>query len=93
MPDDAFWKERLRDAGRGRTIEVGVKEPLPLRGFPPGRARIRQRCGKAVFVFIRPLEGGVRCFAVESRDGAWWPAFETGANRQQQEARNAHPHP
>jgi hypothetical protein len=64
----------------GRNIEVGVKVPLPLRGFPPGRARIRQRSGKAVLVFIRPPDGGVRQFFVESCAGAWWPAIETGAN-------------
>jgi hypothetical protein len=65
----------------GRLIEFGVKDPLPLRGFPPGRARIRQRNAAATVVFIRPPEGGIRRFVVEPRDGAWWPAFETGANR------------
>ena len=65
----------------GRLIEFGVKDPLPLRGFPPGRARIRQRNNSFTVVFIRPPEGGIRRFAVELRDDAWWPAFETGANR------------
>jgi hypothetical protein len=64
----------------GRKIEFGVKDPLPLRGFPPGRARIRQRNDAFAVVFIRPPEGGIRQFAVEQRDGAWYPAFETGAN-------------
>ena len=65
----------------GRKIEFGVKDPLPLHGFPPGRARIRQRSDAFTVVFIRPPEGGIRQFAVEPRNGAWWPAFETGANR------------
>ena len=65
----------------GRPIEFGVKDPLPLRGFPPGRARIRQRNNAFTVVFIRPPEGGIRRFFVEPRDGAWWPAFETGSNR------------
>ena len=65
----------------GRKIEFGVKDLLPLRGFPPGRTRIRQRNGAAVVVFIRPLDGGIRRFCVVAREGGWWPAFETGANR------------
>jgi hypothetical protein len=65
----------------GRKIEFGVKDPLPLRGFPPGRARIRQRNDAFTVVFIRPEDGGVRRFYVEERDGAWWPAIESGANR------------
>jgi len=65
----------------GRNIEIGVKNPLPLRGFPAGRARICQRNNAIVRVFIRPPAGGIRCFFVEERDGAWWPVFETGANR------------
>jgi len=63
----------------GQQIVVGVQEPLPLKGFPVGKARIRQR-GGAVRVFIRPANGGVRQFCVDERAGAWWPAFETGSN-------------
>jgi hypothetical protein len=64
-----------------RKIVFGITDPLPLRGFPPGRARIRRRADAFALVFIRPPEGGIRRFAVEDRDGAWRPAFETGANR------------
>lgn len=65
----------------GRKIEFGVQDPLPLHGFPPGRARIRQRYDAFTVVYIRPPDGGVRRFSVEERDGVWCPAFETGANR------------
>ena len=64
----------------GKQIEFGVKDPLPLRGFPEGKARIRQRNDAIIVVFIRPPNGGIRRFSVESKDGAWWPAFEMGAN-------------
>jgi hypothetical protein len=65
----------------GRKIVFGVKDPLPLRGFPPGRARIRQRNDDCTVVFIRTADVGVRRFFVEERDGAWYPAIESGANR------------
>lgn len=65
----------------GRKLEYGVKDPLPLRGFPPGRVRIRQRNTAFTVIFIRPPEGGIRRFVVEERDGAWWPAIETGRNK------------
>ena len=64
------------------TYPFGVLDPLPLRGFPPGRARIRQRNDSFVVVFIRPPEGGIRWFSVAEHDGAWWPLYETGANRE-----------
>jgi hypothetical protein len=65
----------------GIKLMFGVEPPLPLRGFPEGRARIRQRANAHTIVYIRPPEGGIRQFYVRSRDGAWWPAFERGANR------------
>ena len=65
----------------GTPLVYGVREPLPLRGFPEGRARIRMRPGKFVRVYVRPLAGGVREFVVQERDGAWWADGETGANR------------
>jgi hypothetical protein len=64
----------------GRQIEWGVKAPLPLCGFPAGRARIRMRSNRFVTVCIRPPAGGIRRFTVEARHGGWWPAFETGAS-------------
>ena len=59
----------------------GVRDPLPLKGFPAGRARIRMRNRSCPQVFIRPPEGGVWAFYVYERDGCWWPRCEVGANR------------
>ena len=67
--------------GAQKLIVFGIKDLLPLRGFPSGRARIQQRNGEFTIVFIRPTDGGIRRFVVEEREGAWWPAYETGANR------------
>jgi len=64
----------------GQKIIFGVVGPLPLRGFPEGRARIRLRNADFVTVSIRPPQGGIRRFYVEERGGAWLPAFEMGAN-------------
>ena len=60
-------------------LAFGVQEPLPLRGFPPGRSRIRMRTNDLVRVYIRPPGGGIREFIVTPRDGAWWPAKLTRA--------------
>lgn len=59
----------------GRPIVVGIRDPLPLRGFPAGHTRIKLSRGSGR-VFVRPPGGGLREFAIEERNGAWWPAFE-----------------
>ena len=64
----------------GKKIVFGVVDPLTLRGFPEGRARIRLRNDSFVTVNIRPRRGGIRRFNIEEREGSWWPAFEIGAN-------------
>ena len=58
-------------ASKNKSFIFGVHDPLPLRGFPPGNARIRQRSTQYVEVFIRPPDGGVRRFFVKEVDGAW----------------------
>jgi hypothetical protein len=58
----------------------GVVEVKPLKGFPPGKVRIRMRHNDFVVVFIRPPNGGVRRFVIEERAGHWVPAHEIGAN-------------
>jgi len=65
----------------GINVLFGVRQILPLRGFPAGKTRIRMRNTEFVQVFVRPPEGGCRRFYAHERDGAWWPAIESGANR------------
>jgi hypothetical protein len=65
---------------KGCVLEFGVKEPLPLFGFPEGRARIRQRNNNYTIVFIRPPNGGIRKFVIGTKNGAWWPVFEMASN-------------
>jgi len=61
-------------------VVYGDHDPLPLVGFPEGRARIRMRNDDYVMVYIRPPVGGIRKFVVEEKDGTWRPAFEIGRN-------------
>lgn len=63
-----------------RTRKVfGISEPKPLKGFPPGKVRIKMR--KSDFTLIRvKTPDGIREFLVKEEDGFWMPAFETGRN-------------
>jgi len=65
----------------GTDLVWGVRDILPLRGFPAGKVRIRMRPLRPVAVYIRPPEGGVREFVVTPQDDAWVMAWEVGANR------------
>ena len=64
----------------GIKVVVGITERLELRGFPAGKKRIRMRAGRAVVIFVRPPEGGVREFYIKELDGVWVPAIEAGSN-------------
>ena len=64
----------------GQNMVFGVTASLPLRGFPEGRARIRKHKAEFTSVSICQPQGCVRRFYVGEHDGAWWPAFEIGAN-------------
>ncbi len=57
-------------------------EPLPLRGFPEGRARYRYREDEAPQVFIRTTTG-IRWFVVALSEDqkAFVPALEIGRNQ------------
>jgi hypothetical protein len=48
----------------------GVQEPLPLAGFPAGRARISMRRDSYATVFIK-TENGIRAFTPCIHDGCW----------------------
>jgi len=65
-----------------KIIVCGSPSPLPLRGFPEGKTRIRIRPNSATMVYVRPPEGGIRSFFVEEYDGFWNASFEDGRNVQ-----------
>ena len=63
----------------GAALAWGICEPLPLRGFPPGKARLRMRPND--FVRVRVLTAsGVRSFVVAEENGCWIPYSEEGRN-------------
>ena len=70
----------------------GVRPELPVRGFPPGRIRIRQRNTGFPSAFVKTANG-IRHFIIAELDGHWVPYAEQGANhtpnpsRQDQAAR------
>lgn len=63
----------------GEGFVFGVNDPLPPRGFPPGRIRWRIRSKECTFARVKTKDG-IREFSVKERDGYWEPAFETGRN-------------
>ena len=63
-------------------IVWGVQPPLPLKGFPSGRVRIRQRNTDFVQAFVK-TETGVRHFYVAKKDNFWIPKFEQASNNRE----------
>ncbi len=63
----------------------GLNTPCPLAGFPKGRARIRQRPGELVRVWVR-TGAGIRQFVAKWHYDAasgrffWVPGVETARN-------------
>lgn len=60
-------------------VPYGLATILPLRGFPPGKARIRLREDEFVRIRIRTRDG-IREFHPEIVDGVWKPLVESGSN-------------
>lgn len=61
------------------TCMYGVRPELPVRGFPPGRIRIRQRHTEFPRAFVKTASG-IRHFIIAELDGHWVPYAEQGAN-------------
>ena len=61
------------------TCMYGVRPELPVRGFPPGRIRIRQRNTGFPSAFVKTANG-IRHFIIAELDGHWVPYAEQGAN-------------
>lgn len=62
-----------------RIFSFGSTKPLPLKGFPPGKCRIKIRPNAFTEVFIR-TQDGIRQFIVKSEDGFWVPGLEIARN-------------
>jgi hypothetical protein len=62
-----------------KTFIFGFSEPLPLKGFPPGKTRIRIRADDWVRIYVKDNHG-IREWVVEEQDGFWIPGFQQGAN-------------
>ncbi len=66
----------------GQPCVVGVQPVQPIRGLPPGRARIRLRANAHGHVFVRD-EMGIRWFPILiDGAGGWYcdERFEQGRN-------------
>jgi hypothetical protein len=63
----------------------GVKTPLPLKGFPQGKVRLRIRNNDFVHAYVKTKEG-IRHFIVAEKDGFWVPEYEQGANHREDAA-------
>jgi len=61
------------------TCMYGVRPELPVRGFPSGRIRIRQRNTGFPSAFVKTANG-IRHFIIAELDGHWVPYAEQGAN-------------
>ena len=66
----------------GKKIPFGLTVPLPLVGFPEGKARIRIRQDEFARVFIKTESETIGFYPTES-DGAWVPGYESGRNKKQ----------
>ena len=64
----------------GAEILFGVITPLPLKGFPKGRTRIRMRNNDIVKIWVR-TEDGIEMWAPTEHDGYWKPKFKIGVNK------------
>ena len=58
----------------------GVQDRKPLKGWPPGRIRLRLRNCEYARGYVRPPGGGIQKFMIQEIEGHWWPCFEQGAN-------------
>lgn len=58
---------------------IGVREMLPLKGFPSGKIRIRMRPEEFAIAFVRTSEGVFK-YAIGEKDGYWHPAILQGSN-------------
>lgn len=61
-------------------LAFGSAEPLPPKGFPPGRLRWRIRAKEFMRARVQTVDG-IREFAVREENGYLVPAWEIGRNQ------------
>ena len=59
---------------------IGVREPLPLAGFPEGRIRLSLRNDSFAKAYVKNKDG-IRCFVIGELDGTWVPVMECEQGR------------
>ena len=64
---------------RGRPLVFGIRDPLPLSGFPIGRVRMKLRNDSFTTARVRTCDG-IREYYLHEQDGCWQPAFESARN-------------
>lgn len=72
------------------SLVFGLRLPLPMRGFPEGKIRLRARITDFLKARVR-TECGIREYYVREVDGYWEPAVETGFNVVSQQETTAKP--
>jgi len=75
----------------GKPIAFGTDAPLPLKGFPRGKYRVRLRPNEFAKVYIK-TENGIREFIAEITDGHWTPGPEMARNIRGHNASSTAPH-
>ena len=63
----------------GEKLVFGNIVPLGLKGFPPGRYKVKLRCDEFARVYVRDHDG-IRVFAVKEEDGYFVPGIEMERN-------------
>ena len=69
----------MQSLATGQLFVFGVRGPLPLRGWPAGKIRLRLRATSYAVATVR-TDDGARRFAVIEHAGAWMPGPEVGRN-------------
>ena len=59
---------------------AGIREVKPLKGFPPGKIRIRLREEDLVRVYVWRKQRGIKEFLVKEVEGHWVPYLQVGEN-------------
>lgn len=63
-------------------VVFGAFTPLPLKGFPAGKVRLKIRNDDFVRAYVK-TEQGIECFIIAEEDGFWIPKYKQGANHRE----------